>query len=121
MGYHAGRETREKTRVDPSKGFQKFNSKRSISSGHSKGSTEVTNTATILKDKDSHFLRHWSTDSVDVPQIQHLPRFTSRLTAPLALKLAGQAPRADSQISLSTPVPPLLDIDKKGESNLSCT
>ena len=62
-----------------SKRFQKFNFKKNVSLGCAKGSTELINTAIVAK--TSHFLRHWSADSVDVPQTQHLPAFTSRLIA----------------------------------------
>ena len=62
-----------------SKRFQKLNSKKNVSLGCAKAPTEVINTAIIAK--TSHFLRHWSADSVDIPQTQNLPAFTSRLIA----------------------------------------
>lgn len=62
-----------------SKRFQTFNFKKNVSLGCAKGSTELINTAIIAK--TSHFLRHWPADSVDAPQTQHLPAFTSRLIA----------------------------------------
>lgn len=62
-----------------SKRFQKFNPKKNVSLGCTKVSTGVINTAIIVK--TTHFRRHWSADSEDVPQTQYLLAFTSRLIA----------------------------------------
>lgn len=98
--------------------FQQFNYKRNIYSGHSKGSNEVTSTATIREGNYGHLLRCLSPDLKGILRSNALRLcIESNITSCTDVCRGGSV---GSQVSLSTPVLPLPHVEKKGESRLSC-
>ena len=117
LGYHGGRK-KQRNPEWASEEFQQFNSRRNIYLGPTKGSNEVANTATMLKDDYSHLPRCPSPDLEDIPQIQRSPGCREGNITCCTDACGGSS--VGSQISLSTPVLPLPHVEKKGESSLSC-
>ena len=95
----------EKTRVGQSKGFQKLSSKRNVYLEHLKGLLKLQIQPPYTRIITATFLGR-STDSVEVFQIQHSSKFTSRLISPLALRPARYSLWAARWLSgISVPLP----------------